>query len=162
LPIGGIAKLDDEAGYAQIESLVVAHVQVVEGANAQPRGAGLTQEAEESAPALLEPEVLSDQVLEVGEAAREIGGGEHGPRVPAFRHGPLHLVDHGLAQPEVDRVEADLEPLGLEAGVERLADPGLVGVLPAIAQEDVIFEPIIRPLPEVERGGLAAPVEGDR
>ena len=59
-------------------------------------------------------------------------------------------------------VEADLEPLGLEPGVERLADPGLVGLLLAVAEEDVILEPVIGPLDGLGVGGLAASVEDDR
>jgi hypothetical protein len=57
---------------------------------------------------LFETKVLGNHVLEVGEVARKASGCEHGRRVAALHHGSLHLVDNGLAEAEVDHIEAHL------------------------------------------------------
>ncbi len=75
-------------------------------ANAQPRRGGLAQEAEEPALALFEADLLGDHVFEVGEVARKVRGREHGRRVAALDDGPLHFVDHGLAESVVNLMAA--------------------------------------------------------
>ena len=124
---GDLPELGDQPVHRRLELVLVSHVEIVPYADAQPGLAVLVHHADEPLLALLQPDVLGQDALQVGEVAPEVVGREDPDRVAALDDRPLHLRDDRRPQAEVEVVDEDLEPSALSRGTSVLRTQVLSG-----------------------------------